>query len=104
MLQQVFELIQERKNHSTPAESYVASLLAKGDNKILKKLGEEATEVVLAAKDQDRSELIHELADLWFHSLVLMVHHDLSLQDLDDELRRRFGRSGLDEKASRPAS
>ena len=81
--------------------SYVASLLAKGDNAILKKIGEEATETVMAAKDGDKIALVGEIADLWFHCLVLLASRDLSPDDVLAELERREGRSGLDEKAQR---
>ena len=84
-----------------PDQSYVARLFVKGTDAILKKVGEEATETVIAAKSGDRAALVHELADLWFHSLVLMAHKDVPLAELTAELARRRGRSGLDEKASR---
>ena len=86
-----------------PADaSYVASLLRKGDNAILKKIGEEATETVMAAKDGDKIALVGEVADLWFHCLVLLASRGLGPRDVLAELQRREGRSGLDEKASRP--
>lgn len=81
--------------------SYVASLYAAGTDKILKKLGEEAVETVIAGKAGDRDEIIYETADLWFHSLVLLAHNDIDPQQVLDELDRRFGLSGIDEKASR---
>ena len=81
--------------------SYVASLLAKGDNAILKKIGEEATETVMAAKDGDKISLVREVADLWFHCLVLLASRGLGPQDVLAELARREGTSGLDEKANR---
>jgi len=81
--------------------SYVASLYAAGTDKILKKLGEEAVETVIAAKGGKRDEIIYETADLWFHSLVLLAHNDIDPQLILDELDRRFGLSGLEEKASR---
>lgn len=81
--------------------SYVAGLYAKGLDAILKKIGEEATETVIAAKGGDRAALIHEVADLWFHTLVLLVHQDLTPQDILSELERRFGVSGIDEQAAR---
>jgi phosphoribosyl-ATP pyrophosphohydrolase len=93
-----------------PAQSYVASLYAKGPDAILKKIGEEAAETIIAAKDvpgggeQARVLLTRELADLWFHTLVLMAAYDLPLAALTDELARRTGRSGLAEKAARSAS
>ncbi len=101
-LEALLELLRARRG-ADPAESYVASLYARGSNAILKKIGEEATEVLLAAKEGDAEALVHELADLWFHCLVLMAERDLPLRALTDELARRSGRSGHAEKASRPA-
>ncbi|MDD3608991.1 MAG: phosphoribosyl-ATP diphosphatase [Halothiobacillaceae bacterium] len=98
-LQQVLE---ERKS-AAPGSSYVASLYAKGRESIAKKLGEEATEAAMAAVKEDKTQLVYETADLWFHSLVLLAHEGLSAQDVLDELARRFGLSGLDEKAARDA-
>jgi len=86
-----------------PATSYVAQLHAKGLDAILKKIGEEATETVLAAKDGVAERLIAEMADLWFHCLVLLTHRDLHPDAVLAELERRFGVSGLVEKAQRPA-
>jgi len=83
------------------ASSYVASLFAKGDDAILKKIGEEATETVMAAKDGDRVRIVSEVADLWFHCLVLLAHHGLSPDDVLAELARREGTSGHAEKAAR---
>ncbi|MEY3041215.1 MAG: phosphoribosyl-ATP pyrophosphatase [Pseudomonadota bacterium] len=99
-------LLDERKG--APAESsYVASLYAKGLNKILEKVGEESTELVLAAKDWERSgdptAVVHEAADLWFHCLVLLRALNLSSEDIAKELERRFGVSGHEEKALRGA-
>jgi phosphoribosyl-ATP pyrophosphohydrolase len=100
-------VIESRKpdNGGDPATSYVAKLFAKGDDAILKKIGEEATETVLAAKDArvsgDASKLLYECADLWFHSMVMLSHFGLTPQQVLDELARREGLSGLDEKASR---
>ncbi len=84
-----------------PASSYVASLFAKGDDAILKKIGEEATETVMAAKDGDKIRLVAEVADLWFHCLVLLARHGLGPDAIRDELARREGVSGHAEKASR---
>jgi phosphoribosyl-ATP pyrophosphohydrolase len=84
-----------------PGSSYVASLLAKGDDAVLKKIGEEATETVIAAKDGDKMRLVSEVADLWFHCLVLLAARGLGPQDVLAELARREGVSGLAEKASR---
>lgn len=84
-----------------PATSYVASLFAKGDDAILKKIGEEATETVMAAKDGVPERIVAETADLWFHCLVMLAHFGLSPRQVLDELARREGLSGLDEKAAR---
>lgn len=100
LLTELARVLEERKNQD-PGTSYVASLYAKGADAILKKLGEETTEVVLAAKSGDRQALIHEMADLWFHSLVLLAHQGLGPDAVLAELKTRFGRSGLEEKASR---
>lgn len=94
-------LILEQRKASSGDESYVASLHAKGLNKILEKVGEEATETILAAKDGDREETIKETADLWFHTMVMLSHLDLSAKDVLSELEQRFGLSGLEEKAAR---
>jgi len=79
----------------------VASLLHKGEDAILKKVAEEAAEVLMASKDKDRLHLVREVADLWFHSMVLLAHHGLRAEDVVMELKRREGISGIDEKASR---
>ncbi len=84
-----------------PDKSYVARLLHRGEDTILKKIGEEATEAVMAAKDGDRARIVGEFADLWFHSLVALEHYGLGPADVLAELARREGLSGLDEKASR---
>lgn len=84
-----------------PDSSYVASLYAKGLEKILKKVGEEAIETVMAAKDGDKEHLIYEVTDLWFHTLILLAHQDLTSEDVLRELERRFGVSGHTEKAQR---
>jgi phosphoribosyl-ATP pyrophosphohydrolase len=84
-----------------PSASYVAALMAKGDDAILKKIGEEATETVMAAKDGDRLRIAAEVADLWFHCLVLLARHGLGPDDVRAELSRREGVSGIAEKASR---
>ena len=83
------------------ASSYVASLLAKGHDAILKKIGEEATETVMAAKDGEPARIVSEVADLWFHCLVLLAHHGLTPADVLAELARREGTSGHAEKAAR---
>ena len=91
----------ERRRTADPAASYVAALFAKGDDAILKKIGEEATETVMAAKDGDKIRLVGEVADLWFHCLVLLARHGLGPADVLRELARREGVSGHAEKASR---
>lgn len=106
-LKRLAEVIESRKpsNGGDPEKSYVARLFAKGDDAILKKIGEEATEAVMAAKDArvdgDKSKVLYECADLWFHSLVMLAQFDLTPQDVLNELARREGLSGLDEKAAR---
>jgi phosphoribosyl-ATP pyrophosphohydrolase len=90
-----------QRKDADPASSYVASLYDAGIDKILKKIGEEATETVIAAKGGQADEIIYEMADLWFHSLVLLAQQNLDPQQVLDELDRRFGLSGLEEKASR---
>ena len=94
------DVIESRRGRS-PDESYVARLFAKGLDAMLKKVGEEATEVVMAAKDGDKAKLTAEIADLWFHTLVVLAAHGLRPQDVLDELRRREGLSGLEEFALR---
>ena len=101
MLSQVLETIHQRIASGETNSSYVASLVQKGEDRILKKIAEEATEVVLAAKGNDRAALVHELTDLWFHCLVLMAEKEISLLDIDNEFLSRFGQSGIEEKASR---
>ncbi len=84
-----------------PSSSYVASLYNKGLDAILKKIGEEATETVMAAKDGDQNKIVYEVADLWFHTMVLLAQQGLGPQHITDELARRMGVSGHEEKASR---
>lgn len=100
VLNKLAEVLETRKG-ADPDSSYVASLYHAGTDKILKKLGEEATETVIAGKGGNREEIIYETADLWFHSLVLLSHNNISPQAILDELDRRFGLSGIDEKANR---
>jgi phosphoribosyl-ATP pyrophosphohydrolase len=102
VLDNLYTTLLERKRASAES-SYVAKLYREGLDAILKKVGEEAAETVIAAKNSDRAALVHELADLWFHSLVLMAAKDIPLAELAAELDRRRGRSGLDEKAGRAA-
>jgi phosphoribosyl-ATP pyrophosphohydrolase len=92
----------EARRGADPGSSYVASLNAKGLDAILKKVGEEATEAVVAGKGGVRHDVVHEVADLWFHCLVLLAWHGIPLAEVLGELERREGRSGIDEKASRP--
>lgn len=99
-LQQLADVLEQRKG-ADPDSSYVAQLYSKGLDKILKKIGEEATEVVMAAKDGDKDNVVYEVADLWFHTLVLLAQQGLSPDAVLKELDRRFGLSGLEEKASR---
>ena len=91
----------EARKHAAPETSYVAKLYAKGTDAILKKIGEEATETVMAGKEGATDKIIYEVADLWFHTLVLLAHAGLKPQDVLDELARREGLSGLEEKARR---
>jgi phosphoribosyl-ATP pyrophosphohydrolase len=100
VLARVAATIEARKG-AEPASSYVAALFAKGDDAILKKIGEEATETVMAAKDGDKIRVVAEVADLWFHCLVLLARHGLGPSDVLAELARREGTSGHREKASR---
>ena len=100
MFEQVYEIILERKQ-SSPENSYVASLIDKGTDSILKKIGEESAEVILAAKNENRKEQIHEITDLWFHMLVLMGQQGITLNEISQELEDRLGQSGLEEKAKR---
>jgi len=101
VLSDLYATLQARKGANAES-SYVAGLYRDGLDAILKKVGEEAAETMIAAKNGDRAALVHELADLWFHSLVLMAARDVPLSELTAELARRRGRSGLDEKAGRP--
>lgn len=100
ILQQLAQVLEERKQ-ANPEDSYVAKLYDKGLDAILKKVGEEATETVMAAKDGNREQIVYETADLWFHTLVMLAHQGLGPDDILKELARRFGLSGLEEKAGR---
>ncbi|MHB8471452.1 MAG: phosphoribosyl-ATP diphosphatase [Gammaproteobacteria bacterium] len=102
ILQQLSEVLEQRKR-AAPDSSYVAGLYAKGLDAILKKIGEEATETVIAAKNGDARQIIYETADLWFHTLVMLAQQGLEVQAVLDELQRRFGLSGIEEKNRRPA-
>ena len=99
-LERIAATINERR-HGDAAKSYVAQLFAKGDDAMLKKIGEAATETVLAAKSGDRLALVRETADLWFHSMIVLARHGLGPADVLAEMHRREGISGLDEKAGR---
>ena len=104
ILKQLAEVLEQRKQASAD-ESYVASLHHKGLNKILEKVGEESVETILAARDAeqsgDNSKVVYETADLWFHSLVMLSHLDIDVDEILKELERRYGLSGLEEKANR---
>ena len=100
ILERLADVIEARKGGDADA-SYVSRLLARGEDAILKKIGEEATETVLAAKGADRLHLVREIADLWFHCLILLARHGLGPGDVLAELHRREGISGIDEKAAR---
>ena len=99
-LNQLTTILEQRKN-ADPASSYVARLYHDGIDAIRQKIGEEATEVVIATGGQDADAIVHEMADLWFHCLVALVHQGIAPQRVMTELARRFGRSGIEEKASR---
>ncbi len=96
----VYNVILNRKQ-SSPEKSYVAYLMDGGSDKILKKICEESAEVIIAVKNGNKTEQIHELVDLWFHMLVLMGDKGITLTDISRELEKRFGQSGFDEKANR---
>jgi phosphoribosyl-ATP pyrophosphohydrolase len=100
VLKQLAEVLESRKG-ADPDSSYVAKLYDKGLDSILKKIGEEATETVMAAKDGAPEKIVYEVADLWFHTMVLLAQQGLGPEDVLKELERRFGLSGLEEKASR---
>ncbi len=100
VLQQLAEVLEQRKQEAAD-KSYVASLYAKGLDHILKKIGEEATETVIAAKDGNKKQIINETADLWFHTMVMLADQGLGPDDVLTELKRRFNLSGLEEKAQR---
>ena len=103
ILIELARVLEERKN-ANPEDSYVAGLYDKGLDAILKKIGEETTETVMAAKDGDKEQIVYETADLWFHTLVLLAQQGLGPNDVLSELARRFGISGIEEKASRNKS
>jgi phosphoribosyl-ATP pyrophosphohydrolase len=99
-LERLADVIDARR-HADPDKSYVARLFAKGQDAILKKIGEESAEAIMAAKDGDRERIVAEMADLWFHSMIALAWHGLRPRDVLAELERREGLSGLDEKAAR---
>ena len=98
------EKILEQRKLATADNSYVASLYSQGTDKILEKISEESAEVIKAAKDEGKDKIIHEVADLWFHTLVLLRHKNISVKEIEAELMRRFGVSGHTEKATRNKS
>lgn len=100
ILKKLAQALEARKG-APPDSSYVAGLYAKGVDAVLKKIGEEAAETLIAAKGGDPKQIVHETADLWFHTLVMLAQQGLGPDDVLKELERRFGRSGLEEKAAR---
>ena len=100
ILDRLADVLESRKG-GDPEDSYVSRLFSRGEDAILKKIGEEATEAVMAAKDGDRLRIVGETADLWFHCLIMLAHYGLRPSDVLMELRRREGISGIDEKSSR---
>ena len=98
------ENILEQRKSETADNSYVASLYSQGTDKILDKISEESAEVIKAAQDEGNDKIIHEVADLWFHTLVLLRHKNISVKEIETELTRRFGVSGHKEKATRHKS
>ena len=103
ILIELARVLEERKS-ANPEDSYVAKLYDKGLDAILKKIGEEATETVMAAKEGNKDQIVYEIADLWFHTLVLLAQQGLGPNDVLNELGRRFGISGIEEKANRTKS
>ena len=103
ILQRLMAVLASRKD-ADPDSSYVAGLYQKGLDTILKKIGEESAETIIAAKSGDKQQIVHETADLWFHCLVMLAQQDLEAQQVLDELDRRFGLSGIEEKAARNQS
>jgi phosphoribosyl-ATP pyrophosphohydrolase len=100
ILKKLEQILAQRKNADAD-DSYVASLYTKGTDEILKKIGEESAEVIIAAKDDEQEKIIYEVADLWFHTLVLLQHKNIEVAKIEAELSKRFGLSGLTEKANR---
>ena len=100
ILECIDEILEQRKL-GNPENSYTAKLLDEGVDHILKKIGEEATETVIASKCGENDAIIHEIADLWFHTIVLLKYHNLEVEDIIKEFERRFGISGIEEKENR---
>lgn len=100
ILMRLMAVLESRKD-ADPKTSYVAGLYHEGLDAILKKIGEESVETIIAAKSGDKQQIVYETADMWFHSLVLLAQQNLTAQQVLDELDRRFGLSGIDEKAAR---
>jgi phosphoribosyl-ATP pyrophosphohydrolase len=100
ILKQLEVILEDRKN-ANANNSYVSSLYQKGTDEILKKIAEESAEVIMATKDDVENKIIYEVADLWFHTLVLLRHKNIEVDKIEQELSRRFGLSGLEEKANR---
>ena len=100
ILKELEKVLEDRKS-ANAENSYVASLYAKGIDEILKKIGEESAEVIMATKDDNSEKIIYEVADLWFHTLVLLRHKDIEIDKIQQELSSRFGLSGIEEKANR---
>lgn len=94
MMKKVYEIVASRKGED-PEKSYVASLYAKGEDKILEKVGEEAIETILAHKSGDKSQIIYETADLWFHSIVALAEKEITVDEVFNELSNRYGKTGL---------
>ena len=100
IIERLVKVLESRKG-AEPETSYVASLYHKGLDSILKKIGEESTEMIIAAKTGDKKQIVYETADLWFHCLVLLAQQNIDARQVLEELERRFGLSGIDEKAAR---
>ncbi len=100
IIERLMKVLESRKD-AEPEASYVASLYHKGLDSILKKIGEESTETIIAAKSGDKEQIVYETADLWFHCLVLLAQQNIDVRQVLDELDRRFGLSGIEEKAAR---
>ncbi len=100
IIERLMKVLESRKD-AEPGASYVASLYHDGLDSILKKIGEESTETIIAAKTGDKDQIVYEIADLWFHCLVLLAQQKIDVRQVLDELDRRFGKSGIEEKAAR---